>query len=107
MSTASVHKQNALRHNHRARFPDVVVTEPLHEAAIQIQGVIGPRINCGLNRVRFPSPVLAESQICARASVRSVKVLGNVTEVIFSIIMECREAAKSCCVVEWIVRYYP
>jgi acyl dehydratase len=74
--------------------------------AIQIRGGVRMSINYGLNRVRFPSPVRADSQIRARVSLHSVKELPDVTEATFSITVECREAAKPCCVAEWIVRYY-
>lgn len=74
--------------------------------AIQIRGGVRMSINYGLNRVRFPSPVRADSQIRARVSLHSVKQLPDVIEATFSITVECREAAKPCCVAEWIVRYY-
>jgi acyl dehydratase len=63
-------------------------------------------VNYGLNRVRFPSPVRAESQIRARVSVDSVKALDRSTEAIFSIVVECRGESKPCCVAQWIIRYY-
>jgi acyl dehydratase len=63
-------------------------------------------VNYGLNRVRFPSPVRAESQIRARVSVDSVKALGRSTEAIFSIVVECQGESKPCCVAQWIIRYY-
>lgn len=78
----------------------------LMKQAIQIRGGVRMGINYGLNRVRFPSPVLADSQIRARVSVHSVKELPAVTEATFSIVVECRDTAKPCCVAEWIVRYY-
>jgi acyl dehydratase len=74
--------------------------------AIQIRGGVRMGINYGLNRVRFPSPVRADSQIRAHVSLRSAKELQNVTEAIYSISVECRDQAKPCCVAEWIVRYY-
>ena len=74
--------------------------------AIQIGSGVKMGINYGLNRVRFPSPVRVDSQIRARVSVHSAKELPGVIQVMFSIVLECRETLKPCCVAEWIVRYY-
>src|SRR5580693_6331304 len=41
--------------------------------AIQIRSGVRLGVNYGLNRVRFPSPVRADSQVRARVSVISVK----------------------------------
>ena len=75
--------------------------------AVQIRSGVRMGINYGLNRVRFPSPVRADSQIRARVSLRSTRDLQNVTEATYSISIECRDTDKPCCVAEWIVRYYP
>jgi len=63
-------------------------------------------INYGLNRVRFPSPVRADSQVRARVSVETAKEIEGVIQATFSIVAECRETPKPCCVAAWIVRYY-
>jgi acyl dehydratase len=74
--------------------------------AIQFQGGLKMGINYGLNRVRFPSPVIAGSQIRARVSIQSAKEIQNVFQVTFSVVAECRETSKPCCIADWIVRYY-
>jgi acyl dehydratase len=74
--------------------------------AIQFQGGVKMGINYGLNRVRFPSPVVANSQVRARVTVQSTKEMQNVIQVTFSIVVECRDLPKPCCLAEWIVRYY-
>jgi acyl dehydratase len=74
--------------------------------AIEFEGGVKMGINYGLNRVRFPSPVWADSQIRARVTVQSAKEIQNVIQATFSIVVECRETSKPCCVAEWIVRYY-
>jgi acyl dehydratase len=73
--------------------------------AIEIRG-IRMGVNYGLNRVRFPSPVRADSEIRARVSVDSVKTLDESTEATFSIVVECQGETKPCCVAQWIIRYY-
>jgi acyl dehydratase len=74
--------------------------------AVQIRGGVRIRVNYGLNRVRFPSPVRVDSQIRACVSVHSVKELPGATEANYSVVLECQGTEKPCCVAEWIVRYY-
>jgi acyl dehydratase len=73
--------------------------------SIQIGG-LRMAINYGLNRVRFPSAVLAGSRIRARVVLQSMRDVGDATEVIYSITIESQRAEKPCCVAEWVVRYY-
>jgi acyl dehydratase len=74
--------------------------------ALEIRGGMRMGINCGLNRVRFPSAVPAGSKIRAHVSLHSLKELPDCVEATFSISVECEGAEKPCCVAEWIVRYY-
>jgi acyl dehydratase len=63
-------------------------------------------LNYGLNRVRFPSAVLAGSRIRAHIVLQSMRDAGDGTEVIYSITIESQRAEKPCCVAEWLARYY-
>lgn len=63
-------------------------------------------INYGLNRVRFPSAVPANSRIRGSFTVQSFKQLPEAAEVTFLAVIECENAEKPCCVAEWILRYY-
>ena len=74
--------------------------------AIEIRTGVRMGINYGLNRVRFPSPVRADSQIRARVSLLSMKELPNALEATFAISVEGQDSDKPHCVAEWIVRYY-
>jgi len=74
--------------------------------AVEIRSGIRMGVNYGLNRVRFPSPVRADSEIRARVTINSIQELAGNTEAIFSMVVETRESSKPCCVAEWIVRYY-
>jgi len=73
---------------------------------LQIRSGVKMGINYGLNRVRFPAPVIAGSQVRGRVTILSVSEIEHSVQVTFSIVVECREAPKPCCVAEWIVRYY-
>jgi len=74
--------------------------------AVSLQN--GPRmtINYGLNRVRFPSPVRAESQVRARFHLQSLKDVSGGLEATFSVAVEEKDAHKPCCAAEWIIRYF-
>ncbi len=79
----------------------------LSEQAMQVQSGVGMIVNYGLNRVRFPAPVLAASKVRARFTLQSLKDIGNAREATFSVVVEVQNQSKPCCVAEWIVRYYP
>jgi acyl dehydratase len=74
--------------------------------AIQIRSGIRMSVNYGLNRVRFPSPVRADSNIRVRFTLRSLRDLPDALEAIFDAKVESQGAEKPCCVAEWVVRYY-
>jgi acyl dehydratase len=64
-------------------------------------------INYGLNRVRFVSPVRADSRIRARFALQSLKdVPPKAVEAVFLATVETEGSDKPCCVAEWVVRYY-
>jgi acyl dehydratase len=75
--------------------------------AIQIKGGVRMAINYGLNRVRFPAAVRADSRIRARVVLLFVKELPDALEAAFSVSVEGEGLEKPCCVAEWIIRYYP
>jgi acyl dehydratase len=76
----------------------------LMSRAFQIRGV-RMTINYGLNRVRFPAPVLANSRIRARFAVQSITEVPGTLEAIFDITIETESNEKPCCVAEWVLRY--
>jgi acyl dehydratase len=78
----------------------------LMKAAIQIQGGVRLAVNYGLNRVRFPAAVRADSRIRARIALKDLKELPDSFEATYSVTMENEGSAKPVCVAEWIVRYY-
>ena len=74
--------------------------------AIQVRNGVGVRINYGLNRVRFPSPVRSGSAIRACVTLVSVKESSDFVDAVYSITIEGQGLDKPCCVSEWVVRYY-
>jgi acyl dehydratase len=63
-------------------------------------------INYGVNRVRFIQAVPAGSHLRARFAPLAVEAVDGGVQVTWAITLETRGAAKPCCVVEWLVRYY-
>jgi|SRR5271156_1016018 len=75
--------------------------------AIQIRGGVHMSVNYGLNRVRFPSAVRADSKIRVRFTLQSLKDVPDALEAVFEAKVEVQGSDKPCCVAEWVVRYYP
>jgi acyl dehydratase len=74
--------------------------------AIQVRGGFRMGVNYGFNRVRFPSPVRADSKIRAHFTFRSLKELPDALEAVVDARVETQGADKPCCIAEWVVRYY-
>ncbi len=77
----------------------------LVKQVFQIRGGLRMTVNYGLNRVRFPAPVRADSQIRVRVTLQSLKQLPDSVEAVFLLSAEVRDSDKPCCVAEWVVRY--
>ena len=63
-------------------------------------------VNYGLNKVRFPSAVLAGSKIRTRAVLKSLDEVEGGQQLVWNITVERDGGDKPCCVAEWLVRYY-
>jgi acyl dehydratase len=85
-------------------FLTLSLLSEMFRSVVQIRDA-GITINYGLNRVRFPAAVPAGSRIRAAFSVQAFKTVVSGVEVTFSVVVECENAAKPCCVAEWILRY--
>ena len=79
--------------------------------AIHIRSGVAMAVNYGLNKVRFPSPVRADSRVRARVTLLGTKESLEFVDATFLIHVESRSvesqaSGKPCCVAEWLVRYY-
>ena len=72
----------------------------------EIRGGVSMTLNYGLNRVRFPAPVRAESNIRGHFLLQSVKDVSGGLEAVFQVTIEAEDSPKPCCVAEWVLRYY-
>jgi acyl dehydratase len=82
-----------------------LISSFVHEV-MRIDGGVRLAVNYGLNRVRFPAAVPAESRIRARVGLLACKEIADSVEAIYSVAVEIEGAGKPGCVAEWIVRYY-
>lgn len=73
---------------------------------VQIKMPIKMGINYGLNKMRFPAGVPADSQIRARATLQNLAEIPGGQQLTWQITVEREGSDKPCCVAEWLVRYY-
>lgn len=64
------------------------------------------KVNYGLDRVRFTSPVPGGARIRARVRVDSVEELRNGVQVMLAVTVEREDSDKPCCFAQWLLRYY-
>jgi acyl dehydratase len=78
----------------------------LMSETVKIKLPIVMGVNYGLNKVRFPSAVLAGSKIRTRAVLKSLDEVEGGQQLVWNITVERDGGDKPCCVAEWLVRYY-
>jgi acyl dehydratase len=64
------------------------------------------RVNYGLNKVRFPAPVLVGSRIRARTLLEALDQVGEAVQITYLITVEIERGDKPACVAEFIARVY-
>ncbi|MGN6251961.1 MAG: MaoC family dehydratase [Marmoricola sp.] len=67
----------------------------------------GPKLNYGLNKVRFPNPVLVGSRVRARVSVGSVADVAAGKQLTLGYVIEIEGQDKPACVAETVVLLLP
>jgi len=65
------------------------------------------RVNYGLNRVRYPAPVLCGARIRARTAVQSVEEVDQGVQIVYLLTIDIDGGSKPACVAEQIMRVYP
>jgi acyl dehydratase len=88
-------------------FLTLSLTSYFIKQAVEIRYGVRLAVNYGLNRVRFPAPVRANTRIRGRVALLNVHELPESVEAIYSVSIETEGAAKPGCVAECVVRYYP
>ena len=72
---------------------------------VRVQGVAFG-VNYGCNRVRFPAPVPAGSDVRLGATLASVEDVAGGIQVAIDVTVEVREAPKPSCAAQVVFRYY-
>ncbi len=65
------------------------------------------RVNYGVNKVRFPHPVIAGSRIRARTVLQQAVKVGDAVQITYRITVEIEGLDKPACVAEFLARVYP
>lgn len=65
------------------------------------------RVNYGLEKVRFPAPVVTGARIRARSVVTGVEEVSGGVQIAYRITVEIEGSVKPACVVEQLFRLYP
>ena len=78
----------------------------LSHECLEIRGDFKMRINYGLNRVRFPAPVLAGSRIRPRFTLQSLEAFDEGYQAVWAVSMEVEGGRKPALYAEWVVRLY-
>jgi acyl dehydratase len=86
-------------------FLTLALVSRLSAQAIQVRG-FKLRVNYGVNRLRFPAPVLVDSRVRARITLGSVEDIEGGVHLVWPVVVEMEGSPKPALAVEWLVRYY-
>jgi acyl dehydratase len=64
-------------------------------------------INYGVNKVRFPAPLLVGSRVRGRFTLASTEPAGDGTQFVWTVLVEAEGQGKPVCAAELLVRLYP
>ena len=78
----------------------------LSEQALKFRQPPRMGINYGFDRLRFVAPLLANSKIRLRLSLKRVEELAGAVQTTWDVVIESEGGAKPNCVAEWLTRYY-
>lgn len=78
----------------------------LLESCLRIDGV-GMAINYGLDRVRFPAPLLVGQRVRARLALERLESVAGGVQAHWAATVELEHGDKPACVAQMLVRYYP
>jgi acyl dehydratase len=65
------------------------------------------RVNYGVNRVRFPSPVKSGDRVRARMTLQSAEPAGKAVQIIYVMTIDVDGSEKPACICEQVVRVFP
>ena len=91
-----------VRRHHRARLPDPVADPALNKTIFSIE-TGGPRLNYGLNKVRFPNPVKVGARVRCTATLAELTDVPAGKQMVTRYTIEIEGEAKPACVAETVV----
>ncbi|MBV9929236.1 MAG: MaoC family dehydratase [Acidobacteria bacterium] len=86
-------------------FLTLSLLSELMRLAVSLKG-LRMGVNCGLNRVRFVSPVPAGSRVRGRFTLNALEEMRGGAQATWEVTVEREGGDKPACVAEWLVRYY-
>jgi acyl dehydratase len=86
-------------------FLTLALLSYLQRQAVEVRGDFKMTINYGLNRVRYPSPVLAGARIRALSTLQSVEDVPGGIQVVWLVTVEIAGNTKPALVAEWVIRF--
>lgn len=87
-------------------FLTLSLLSSLSRDCFEIGGDFKMRINYGLNRVRFPAPVLEGARIRLRFTLQSLEEIDEGYQVVWAVTVEVEGGRKPALYAEWVVRLY-
>jgi acyl dehydratase len=73
---------------------------------VEFRGGVGLMVNYGLDRVRFPAPVVSGMKIRGRFAVQEVTDSGEFVQATLHCTIEAAGSEKPACIVDWVIRLY-
>jgi acyl dehydratase len=86
-------------------FLTLTLVSRLSAQSIQVRG-FKLRVNYGVNRLRFPAPVLVDSRVRAHITLGAVEDIAGGVHLVWQVVVEMEGSPKPALAVEWLVRYY-
>jgi acyl dehydratase len=84
----------------------LALVAPLLDGLVRVEG-IAMGVNYGLDRVRFPSPVISGSRLRARVTLTSLEPVGpHALQAAFEMTMEVEGGVRPACVATVLCRYF-
>ena len=77
----------------------------MFESALRIDGV-AIMINYGLDRVRFPAPVMAGQRVRGRLILSTLEAVGDAVHAKWAVTVEVEGGAKPVCIAQMLARYH-
>jgi len=87
-------------------FLTLSLLSSLSHDCFEIRGDFKMRINYGLNRVRFPAPVLSGARIRPHFTLQSLEQFDEGYQAVWAVNMEVEGGRKPALYAEWVVRLY-